>query len=104
MCCETGFEDAADRKTRRYADLVEEVRKQGYRCQVGSRGVIHEEGLNEFRCCLKPVPNKEWKKFLIALTNAAIEELQHIWSNRNHKNPPQYQPVVVTFEGGSFIY
>ena len=93
VCYETGFEDAADRKTRRYADLVEEVRKQGYRCQtiplqVGSRGVIHEEGLNEFRCCLKPVHNKEWKKFLIALTTAAIEESQHIWSNRNRKNPP----------------
>ena len=64
VCYETGFEEAADRKTRRYGDLVEEVGKQGYRCQtiplqVGSRGVIHEEGLNEFRCCLKPIPNKE---------------------------------------------
>ena len=93
VCYETGFEDAADRKTRWYADLVEEVGKQGYHCQtiplqVGSMGVIHEEDLNDFRCCLKPVPNKEWKKFLIALTTAAIEESQHIWSNRNHNNPP----------------
>ena len=87
---ETGFEEAADRKTRRYGDLVEEVGKQGNHCQtislqVGSRGVIHGEGLNEFRCCLKPIPNKEWKKFLIGLTTAAIEESHHIWSNRNHK-------------------
>ena len=62
--------ERADWKTRRYGDLVEEVGKQGYCCQtislqVGSRGVIHEEGLNEFRCCLKPIPNKEWKKSLI---------------------------------------
>ena len=91
MYYETGFEDTADRKTRRYADQVEEVGKraiiarQTITLQVGSRGVIHEEGLNEFRYCLKPVPNKE---FLIALTTAAIEESQHIWSYRNCKNPP----------------
>ena len=53
VCYEIGFEDAADQKTRRYADLVEEVRKQGYHCQtiplqMGSRGVIYEQGLNEF--------------------------------------------------------
>ena len=96
VCYETGFEEAADRKTRRYGDLVEEVGKQGYRCQtiplqVGSRGVIHEEGLNEFRCCLKPIPNKEWKKFLIGLTTAAIEESHHIWpTTKIHLNISQY--------------
>ena len=93
VCYETGFEDAADRKMRRCADLVEEVGKHGYRCQtillqVGSRGVIHEEGLNKFRCRLKPVPNKEWKKFLIALTIAVIEEPHHMWSNCNCKDLP----------------
>ena len=93
VCYDTGFEEAADRKTRWCADLVEEVEKQGYRCttiplQVGSRGVIHEKGLNEFRCCLKPVSNKEWKKVLIARTTTAIEESQHIWSNHNCNNTP----------------
>ena len=44
VCYETEFEDAADQKTRWYADLVEEVRKQDYCCQtislqVGSRGL-----------------------------------------------------------------
>ena len=60
ICFETSFDEAADRKRRHYADLVEDARRQGYHTQilpiqVGSRGII-DDSLEGLRDCLKPIP------------------------------------------------
>ena len=44
MCFETNFEEAAQRKSAKYVDLVEQAQARGYKAelitlQVGSRGV-----------------------------------------------------------------
>ena len=46
VCFESNFEDAAQRKTAKYMDLLQQVRDRGYKAQlltleVGSRGVPH---------------------------------------------------------------
>ena len=68
VCFETGFDDAARRKTMRYSELASDARAHGY-CttiipiQIGSRGVVEESGLEDFKKCLKHVPANEWKSF-----------------------------------------
>ena len=78
VCFETGFDDAARRKTTRYSELASDVRAHGYRTtiipiQIGSQGVDEESGLEDFKKCLKHVPAKEWKSFLIQLVTITIE-------------------------------
>ena len=90
VCYETGFEEAASRKMKRYSDLTSEARERGYQSltipvQVGSRGVLEEDGLGQLRKILKPVSDKAWKTFLMSLTRCVIEESHKIWILRNKK-------------------
>ena len=64
VCFETGFEEAADRKQRCYLDLLEDAKAKGYHSQfipiqMGSRGIIDEQGFDDFKSCLKPIPPGE---------------------------------------------
>ena len=91
VCFETGFRDAAARKTARYAELASEVRRAGYKCsvvpvQVGSRGVLEEVSITSFRNTLNRVPDKKWKAFLNLLVSTTIKESHSIWCSRNIKN------------------
>ena len=57
ICFETNFNEARKRKLCRYADLVEEAEKRGYRAtattvEVGSRGVLNIAGLDKIKCLL----------------------------------------------------
>ena len=90
VCYDTGFEEAASRKMKRYSDLTSEARERGYQSltipvQVGSRGVLEEYGLGQLRKILKPVSDKAWKIFLLSLIRSVIEESRKIWILRNKK-------------------
>ena len=65
ICYETGSKQAEERKRRRYADMAEEAEIQGYQTrvlpiQIGSRGVIQDDSLEDLRSCLKSIPQKTW--------------------------------------------
>ena len=87
-CFETGFHNAAARKSACYAKLASEARRAGYKCsvvpvQVGSRDVLEEVSITSF-CNI--VPEKKLKAFLDLLVSTTIKELQSIWCDRNVKN------------------
>ena len=88
VCFETGFDKAERRKEERYSELAENARRSGYRStilpiQIGSRGIIDEDGMDKFRTCLRRVTSKKWKEYMIAITPAAIEESFAIWCQQN---------------------
>ena len=90
VCFETGFDEAADQKQRRYLDLLEDAKAKGYRSQfipiqMGSRGIIDEQGFDDFKSCLKPIPPGEWKIFLEDMVTVTIQESHRIWCDRNHQ-------------------
>ena len=90
VCFETGFDEAADRKQRRYLDLLEDAKAKGYRSQfipiqMGSRGIIDEQGFDDFKSYLKPIPPGEWKTFLEDMVTVTIQESHRIWCDRNHQ-------------------
>ena len=89
-CFETGFDEAAERKRRRYTDLAEDAQRQGYHTQIlpiedGSRGVI-DDSLEGLRDCLKSIPLRNWQAFLAEVVVTTIEESHQIWCERNHTN------------------
>ena len=91
ICFESGFNEAAERKRKRYTDLAEETQQQGYHTQilpiqVGSRGVIEDSSLEKLRHYLKPISQKTWQEFLIEVVVTTIEESHRIWCDRNHIN------------------
>ena len=65
ICFESGFEEAARRKITRYSELAADAHTRGYRTmiipiQIGSRGVLEEERLNDLRhCLLHPITTVE---------------------------------------------
>ena len=87
VCFETGFDKAERRKEERYSELAENTCQSGYRStiQIGSRGIIDEDGMDKFRACLRRVTPKKWKEYMIAITTAAIEESFAIWCQRNKR-------------------
>ena len=77
LCFETNFDDAADRKTAKYTDLVQQARANGYRAtlptlQVGSRGVPHYQSFLALARVLD-MTNKDFMTLITNTTKAAIQ-------------------------------
>ena len=94
ICYETGSKQAEERKRRRYADMAEEADIQGYQTrvlpiQIGSRGVIQDDSLEDLRSCVKSIPQKTWQAFL--------EESHRIWCDRNKISKPDF--FIILFVG-----
>ena len=71
------FTDAAERKTGKYTDLVQQATSYGYRAtllalQVGSRGVPHYESFAELARVLK-MSNKDLVSLITNTAKAAIQ-------------------------------
>ena len=87
VCFETNFDDAADRKTAKYADLVQQARGNGYRAtlltlQVGSRGVPHYQSFAALARVLD-MTNMDLMTLIANTTKAAIQGSFKIWCSRN---------------------
>ena len=83
VCFETGLEEAADRKERRYLDLLEDAKAKGYKSQfipiqMGSRGKIDEKRFNDFKSCLKPILHGKWTSFREHVVPVTIQESHQI--------------------------
>ena len=68
--------------------MAEEADIQGYQTrvlpiQIGSRGVIQDDSLEDLKSYLKSIPQKTWQAFLINVVKATIEESHRIWCDRN---------------------
>jgi len=64
VCFETAFDKAIQRKTNRYIDLRYEATQNGYQAnilpiEVGSRGMAHVQGCDNFAKKLNEVGRKE---------------------------------------------
>ena len=87
VCFETNFENAAERKTAKYSDLVQQARSRGYRVtlltlQVGSRGVPHYDNLAKLARVLG-MPSKDLASLIGCAAKAAINGSFEIWCSRN---------------------
>ena len=92
ICFESSFQNAAERKTIKYEEVVERARASGYTAtfislEVGSRGIINPHGFD----CLKKVFNitkRDYATLLVQLSRIVITESFKIWCMRNadHQN------------------
>ena len=72
-------------------DLQEAAQRESYHTQIlpiqiGSRGVIPDNSLEELRHNLKPIKQSMWQAFLTEIVTTTIEESHRIWCDRNHVN------------------
>ena len=81
---ESNFNDAQRCKTLKYAELLEEVDYCAtlITIEVGSRGLIHMEGLDHLQKFLG-IHNTRWAPFLVNVSQRAMEESHRIWTERN---------------------
>ena len=87
VCFETNFEEAAQRKSAKYMDLLEQARAKGYKAQlitlqVGSRGVPHLPGF-EMLCKTLGLPSRDLVKLLEDVSRLALAGSYSIWCSRN---------------------
>ena len=87
VCFETSFEEAAQRKKIRYADIVDQARLSHYiskliTVEVGARGIVNMEGLKQLQDELN-VTKSDMSKLLITLVKTVIVESHKIWCRRN---------------------
>ena len=85
---ETGFKEAQQRKSTKYADLITDASGAGYKAsvvtlQVGSRGVLDGSGFVELRTHLAEISKSKWKNFQLKLIKVVMEESFKIWCMRN---------------------
>ena len=85
---ETGFEEAADRKKRRYSTLATRCTERGYKSaihtiEVGSRGFINIPSLENFYCLLKTPRKKEKAELEQEIVRKCIACSYEIWCKRN---------------------
>jgi hypothetical protein len=87
VCFETNFEDAARRKSAKYAHLVQQAQAKGYRTnlitlQVGSRGVPDLPTFERLADTLS-FSRKELEKLLVNVSKLALSGSFSIWCARN---------------------
>ncbi len=91
VCYELNFDNALQRMTEKYLDLVQFIRQSSYKVQmvpiqVGSRGFLDLRGLEKLKELKRPKA-KVWKKFLSDVARAAITGSHRIWCTRNWRVP-----------------
>ena len=89
VCFESNFTEAAQRKTAKYMDLLQQARSSGYKAelltlQVGSRGVPHYESFQQLAETLS-MGSRDLTNLLKSTTRAAIAGSFRIWCSRNKK-------------------
>ena len=87
ICFETSFENAAERKTIKYADIIARAQESGYNAtlitlEVGSRGIISIDGFTQLSKELN-IPQRHLTNLLVRLSRVAIVESFKIWCKRN---------------------
>ena len=88
VCFESIFDDAAQRKKAKYAELNQTTKDAGYltsliTLEVGARGLIHYPGFH----CLKKhlgIRDKDLGALLQSLSQEAIHQSYRIWCMLNH--------------------
>jgi len=95
LCFESNFDNTQQRKKEKYLDLMETIQQTHFRAklvplQVGSRGFLDLRGFEVIQN-LCTCQKKEWKKFLVDVSRAAILGSHHIWCTRNWKDTPPVQ-------------
>jgi len=92
VCFESNFDNAQQKKREKYLDLMKTIQRTHFRAQlvplqVGSCGFLDLRGFEMIQN-LSTCQKKEWKKFLVDMSRAAISRSHHIWSTRNWKDTP----------------
>ena len=87
VCFVMNFQEAADRKTAKYSDLVQQARGNGYRAtlltlQVGSRGVPDYQSFEALARVLD-MTTKDLRTLISNITMGAIQGSFKIWCSRN---------------------
>ena len=87
VCFETSFEEAAQRKKIKYADIVEQARLSHYTTklitvEVGSRGIVNMDGFQQLQDELN-VQKRDMLKLLTVVAKTAIVQSHKIWCKRN---------------------
>ena len=78
------FENAAERKSAKYVELVDRAQNAGYKSplvtlEVGSRGIVSLQGF----ACLQKVHDIRGRELKSLLQNISKEAIIHIWCQRN---------------------
>ena len=89
VCFESNFTEAAQRKTAKYMDLLQQARSSGYKAelltlQVGSRGVPHYDSFQQLAKTLS-MGSRDLTNLLKSTARAAIAGSFRIWCSRNKK-------------------
>ena len=89
VCFETTFDDAAQRKRARYAELQQSARDAGYQTaiatlEVGSRGIINYCRFSSLKKHLQ-IRERELGALLQSLSVEALLQSFRIWCLRNHQ-------------------
>ena len=87
---DTLMEEAVERKTIKYTDLLESAASTGYRAhlltiEVGSRGLPHTTSFTKLRQHLD-LSKRMTTKLMIGTARTAISESHVIWKARNNKS------------------
>ena len=85
---ETGMDQSHVRSESKYSDLIERVKRSGFRggciiLEVGSRGLLLENELSQLQEALN-APVKTINELARALTCAVIQGSLKIWCSRNY--------------------
>ena len=89
---ETGIEDAAERKSTKYGDIVKECSMvtrdaQLITIEVGSRGFIHLPSMVNFYSVLDKSTIKEQQELEVEIVKACLFQSYSIWAKRNWRDP-----------------
>ena len=89
VCFETNFAEAAQRKSAKYLDLVEQACSRGYdtklfTLEMGSRGVPHQPGFEDLARDLR-LHKKQLDGLLEELAKCALAGSFSIWCSRNKR-------------------
>ena len=87
VCYESNVNDARQRKTMKYTELVQSIKSAGYRCdlypiQVGSRGYIDIESFLPIKNLLG-LTTRTFFAVLVNSVGTAITHSEQIWQYRN---------------------
>ena len=88
ICFETGFDEAHNRKTGRYSDLMEQITETTWdgclvTLEVGSRGFISLACFNNIKQQILQCSRRQWKDFLLQVASTVLKGSHKIWSMRN---------------------
>ena len=92
VCFETNFEEAKSRKETKYADLVDEIKENGFTVdlvtiEVGARGFLKYESFRRLNEVLG-ADRKEFFTLLLDVAKVTIKNSFRIWTQRNSLSEP----------------